>query len=81
MQWGLGRMSGKDFFVRFVCFVAFLPSLHVHAQDASPSQAFETASVRPAAEDAETDGTAFMIGLENHLPPRGLLRMTTSLAR
>ena len=73
-------MAGKVFFVSIVCSVAFFPCMRVLAQGTTASQAFEAASVKPAAEDAETGGTAFMIGLERHVPPRGLLRMTTSLA-
>lgn len=73
-------MGSKDFFVRVFCFVAFLPCVLVHAQGAAASQAFESASVKPAVEDAATGGTEFMIGLEKHVPPRGLLRMTTTLA-
>jgi len=73
-------MSGRHFFVRFICLMAFLPCLLALAQSPVPSQAFDSSSVKPAAEDAETGGTAFMIGLENHVPPHGLLRMTTPLA-
>jgi uncharacterized protein (TIGR03435 family) len=73
-------MGGKHFFQRLVCFMAFSSCSSVYAQGAAPSQAFDSASVKPAAEDAETGGTTFMIGLENHVPPHGLLRMTTPLA-
>ncbi len=73
-------MAGKRFLVSIVCSLAFFRCVHVHAQGTTASQAFEAASVKPAAEDAETGGTAFMIGLENRVPPHGLLRMTTPLA-
>src|ERR1700749_2946508 len=73
-------MGRKDFLVSVVCFAAFMPCVRAHAQDAGASQAFDSASVKPAAEDAATGGTEFMIGLEKYVPPRGLLRMTTAVA-
>ena len=53
---------------------------HTRRKLQSSTPAFESASIKPAAPDAETGGTAFMIGLGRQVPPRGLLTMTAPLA-
>ena len=59
---------------------AFLLSVSTIAQTAAATPTFETASVRPAPDDAPAKGTAFMVGLRKQPPPRGLLTMTAPLA-
>ena len=52
----------------------------VAQRDTALTLAFESASIKPAAPEAETKGLGFMISLGRQMPPRGLLTMTAPLA-
>jgi uncharacterized protein (TIGR03435 family) len=67
----------RSTFAGLVACLFFFPA---RTQSTAAPLAFDTASVKPAREDAPVAGVTFMIALGKQTPPRGLLTMTAPLA-
>jgi uncharacterized protein (TIGR03435 family) len=72
-------MNSKIGLQRLSCLAACLLSLPAHAQNIAQPVTFESATVKPAPDNAPTEGLGFMIALGKAQAPRGLLTMTGPL--
>jgi len=72
-------MNSKIRFERLSCLAACLLCLPTHAQNITQSPTFESATVKPAPDNASTEGLGFMVALGKAQAPRGLLTMTGPL--
>lgn len=72
MHWKIGLQG-------LACSAACLVCLPMHAQSPAASLTFESATVKPAPDNAPMEGLGFMIALGQAQAPRGLLTMTGPL--